>query len=135
MLSPTVTGALLYLLARGPAAIREPLLQRLGSDRNASRLISALKWMFALGLGAHVNRFLNDWALNKWLWSSDKTAWVWQQEVGVVTGGSSGFGALITKRLAAKGMKIIVLDVQPLPASLHDCKSAPAEHTCHLLRR
>lgn len=37
--------------------------------------------------------------------------WDWTQEIVVVTGGSSGIGWNITSRLAARGVKVIVLDI------------------------
>lgn len=37
--------------------------------------------------------------------------WDWTKEIVVVTGGSSGIGWNITSRLAARGVKVIVLDI------------------------
>lgn len=42
---------------------------------------------------------------------SDK--YVWSQEVVLVTGGSGGLGDLLVRKLAAKGIKVISLDVMP----------------------
>lgn len=41
---------------------------------------------------------------------TDET-WDWTKEIVVVTGGSSGIGWNITSRLAARGVKVIVLDI------------------------
>ncbi|KAG9195693.1 hypothetical protein G6011_00814 [Alternaria panax] len=49
---------------------------------------------------------------------SEKARWNWSQEVAVVTGGCSGFGELVVKRLISKGIKVAVLDIQQLPPSL-----------------
>lgn len=38
-------------------------------------------------------------------------SWDWTKEIVVVTGGSSGIGWSITSRLAARGVKVIVLDI------------------------
>lgn len=42
---------------------------------------------------------------------SDK--YVWSQEVVLITGGSGGLGDLLVRKLAAKGIKVISLDVIP----------------------
>ncbi|KFZ02928.1 hypothetical protein V502_11379 [Pseudogymnoascus sp. VKM F-4520 (FW-2644)] len=63
------------------------------------------------------NGLLSQAVLNNFI--SDK--YVWSQEVVVVTGGSGGLGDLLVRRLAAKGIKVISLDVMPpktpLPAN------------------
>jgi len=38
----------------------------------------------------------------------------WAKEIVVVTGGSDGIGAIVVKLLAERGIKVGVLDVQPL---------------------
>lgn len=45
-------------------------------------------------------------------WRSD--TYDWGREVVVVTGGSDGIGALVVQLLAERGIKVAVLDVQPL---------------------
>lgn len=83
-----------------------------------------MKWLFALGLVARVNSWLNSWALNAWRFSSVKSKWIWNREVAVVTGGCSGIGAVIVRVLAQKGLKVAIVDIQPLPASMKGCKFA-----------
>lgn len=121
--SPALTGALLYILTRGPASLRNPLLNRLRTPSDAARLTSILKWLFAFGLVAQLNQWLSRWAANSWIWRETPNQWQWRKEVAVVTGGSSGIGALITRGLSKKGLKVVVLDIQPLPADLQDCMS------------
>lgn len=88
------------------------------------KVITALKWLFALGVIDRANGILNRWALNAWRFSSVKNNWRWYQEVAVVTGGSSGIGEVIVRTLAEKDVKVAVVDIQPLPASLKRCESA-----------
>ena len=66
-----------------------------------------------------LNSWLNDVAANNWLWREEKLQWTWSREIAVLTGGSSGIGALTAQGLARK-MKVVVLDVQPLPEHLKD---------------
>jgi 3-oxoacyl-ACP reductase-like protein len=119
-LSPYVTGTLLYLLTVAPASLRDPLLLRLPTKSHAA-VISSLKWLLALGILRKANRVLNDWADNKWLWKNDLSVWDWKNEVAAITGGSNGIGAMVVKDLVAKGMKVAVIDVQPLSEELKGC--------------
>jgi all-trans-retinol dehydrogenase (NAD+) len=123
-LNPILTGTLLWALTKGPPAIRERLLHRFASlidDRRIPGLIITLKWLFALGLVARVNRVLNTAALNAWRLKSEKGRWDWKKEVAVVTGGCSGIGEAVVKGLMKKGVKVAVMDIQPLPDSLKNC--------------
>lgn len=119
-LSPYLTGSLLYLLTAAPASLRDPILLRL-PIKNTAAIISSLKWLFALGLLRKANRVLSDWADNKWLWKDDKSAWDWKNEIAVITGGSNGIGAMVVRDLVAKGIRVAVIDVQPLSDDLQGC--------------
>ncbi|KAK4991567.1 hypothetical protein LTR50_001762 [Elasticomyces elasticus] len=133
-LSPIVTGALLYAITKGPPSIRLPIIERLRiilSPTNVGRAVTALKWLFALGLFKNVNTLLSELAQNSWSLSSPKSDWVWDRELAVVTGASGGFGSLISKGLAAKGVRVVALDVVDLP---EDMKSHPSItfHKCDI---
>ncbi|KAF2097218.1 NAD(P)-binding protein [Rhizodiscina lignyota] len=120
---PLVTGPLLYILLRGPESLREPLVKALSSlpvRITPERAITILKWLVALGAWGRLNSWLNSLALNAWQIRSRKADWNWNQEVAVVTGGCSGIGEVVVNGLTQKGVKVAVLDIQPLPASLKD---------------
>ncbi|KAK8217404.1 hypothetical protein M8818_001160 [Zalaria obscura] len=119
--SPFVTGAALYVLTRAPLDTRQAALQRLGqylSPQNIGRLVGLLKWLFGIGVARNLNRYLNAWVRNGGRLRPSQKGWVWEKEIAVVTGGSSGFGALFTKGLAAKGINVVVLDINTLPADM-----------------
>lgn len=123
--NPIVTGPLFWALTKGPAALREPLVNMLGkvlSPANVTRFITALKWTFYIGLVGKVNQALNDWATNNWQWKTEKDKWDFKREVAVVTGGCSGIGLEIVKGLMRQGVKVAVLDVQPLPKEIENCE-------------
>jgi hypothetical protein len=125
-LNPVVTASLLWVLTRGPLAIRQRLFDRVASLRDAqrfTRIVRALKALLVLGLLGTANRKLNEVALNAWRWKSEKRRWIMNQELAVITGGCSGIGELIVKGLWKKGVKIVVLDIQERPASLRGSKS------------
>ncbi|KAL5397590.1 hypothetical protein PMIN06_012336, partial [Paraphaeosphaeria minitans] len=73
-------------------------------------LFRTLKSLVALGVLGSISGFLDDKVVNNW--KSDE--WDWKKEVVVVTGGSDGIGKSIVFLLAEKGIKVGVLDVQPL---------------------
>jgi hypothetical protein len=75
---------------------------------------ATLKTFFALWLVMDLNATLCRWAENRWLWKNDETAWRWQDELAVVTGGSNGIGAMVVRGLVARGIKVAVLDLEPL---------------------
>ena len=122
--SPAVTGALLYALTKAPEKYRAPLLQRLNqylSPKNIARTVTTLKWLFALGLARNLHVFLSEIAQNNFRLRSERHRYVWPKEIAVVTGGTGGFGALISKGLAAKGVNVMVVDIKDdLPADMKD---------------
>ncbi|KAF2688592.1 dehydrogenase/reductase SDR family member 8 precursor [Lentithecium fluviatile CBS 122367] len=124
--NPFITASLLWVLTRGPPRIRDHIFETITSLRNPqtlARVVKVLKWLLALGLTGTVNRTLNELALNSWRAKSEKSRWNWNREVAVVTGGCSGLGELLVKRLINKGVKVAVLDIKQLPPSLQGYSS------------
>lgn len=123
-LNPAVTASLLYILTKGPNTLRARLTNRFAALRDPTRhatIIRALKWALTLGLLKSVNKALNHLALNNYRLKSSSAQWQWDKEVAVVTGGCSGIGSLIVKRLINKGVTVAILDVQQLPPDLQGC--------------
>jgi all-trans-retinol dehydrogenase (NAD+) len=73
-----------------------------------------LKWSLTLWAAFDINSLLNRWADNRWLFRNDISGWDWKKEIAVVTGGSSGIGACVVKKLVSYGISCAVLDVVPL---------------------
>ncbi|KAJ4987516.1 short-chain dehydrogenase reductase 2 [Stagonosporopsis vannaccii] len=124
-LNPALTAALLYVLTRGPASLRARLTSRVAALRDPARLAAtarALKWLLVLGAGGAANRALNVLALNSWRVRGVRARWAWEREVAVVTGGSSGIGALIVQRLVGRRVRVVVLDVAELPGEMRGNK-------------
>lgn len=112
--------ALLSALLYAPAELIE---QYMGADfaRNTfPRLVQpVLKALVGLGIARALNRALNSLATNNWRISSSPPtgSWDWPKEIAVVTGGCSGIGLALVEGLAAKGVRVAVLDVsEPPPA-------------------
>lgn len=113
-LNPFVTGPLFAALAFGPDQIRDPLLQHLRQYLSADTIgkaITTLKWLTVAGGARYVHHFLNELAQNNFRFFSQKHRWDWPKEVAVVTGATGGFGSLMAKDLASKGVTVIAVDV------------------------
>ncbi|KAI1823966.1 NAD(P)-binding protein [Xylaria intraflava] len=71
---------------------------------------SRLGTLFCLGLIPYISRKLSDGVTNNW--ADDK--YDWPNEIAVVTGGADGAGRHIVRLLAERGVKVVVLDIQPM---------------------
>jgi 3-oxoacyl-ACP reductase-like protein len=90
------------------------------SDDQRETLITALRWVLVLGLVQETNAWLNRLAENNWRFTNDKKTWNWTEEVAVVTGGSNGIGAAVVRELVSHGIKVAVLDIEPLSKDFQD---------------
>ncbi|KAI8623355.1 NAD(P)-binding protein [Xylariaceae sp. FL1651] len=124
--SPLLSGLLLSTVTYAPDALRDGLLKLVSrlsgqhappSSRDLSTINTVLHVLFALGVVRHLNRILNTMAANSWRLAASG-GWDWPNEVAVVTGGSSGIGKEIVKRLAALGVRTAILDIQDPPKSM-----------------
>ncbi|KAF2791264.1 NAD(P)-binding protein [Melanomma pulvis-pyrius CBS 109.77] len=88
------------------------------SEEQHVRVFTILKWLLAACFLREANAILSRWAENRWLWKDDKSAWQWTNELAVVTGGSKGIGASVVERLVSYGIKVAVLDLEPLSEEL-----------------
>lgn len=76
--------------------------------------------IFALYALSKVNNVLNSLAWDNY---TEPKPWDWRREVVLITGGCSGLGEATTRKLAERGVTVVVLDIQqprkPLPPSVH----------------
>lgn len=125
--SPYFTGPLLWVLCGAPSSIQLPvfrLLGRLGPFVFAPRAVFAVKLLFGIGILRKVNNWLNRVATNGWRVRDDKARWDWSKEIAVVTGGCSGIGEVVVKGLVAREVRVVILDVQPLPERLENSEAS-----------
>ncbi|KIW89823.1 uncharacterized protein Z519_09252 [Cladophialophora bantiana CBS 173.52] len=118
-LEPLFTGALLYTLPTLRPSLLERLPPSLYSVIQSPQTAKALTLLLILGILKRTNNVLSRLALNNWT-GSDR--WDGGKELVVVTGGASGIGEKVTANLAARGVKVIILDVNapktPLPPNV-----------------
>ncbi|KAF2036262.1 NAD(P)-binding protein [Setomelanomma holmii] len=125
---PLVTGALLYILTRGPLHIRERLLRpfqtNLLAKNGAARiatLITILKVLTAVGVVRRINGALNSLAWNNWrLFGRPGAPFKFgprKEELIIITGGSSGFGYEMVKSFS-RHARVVVLDRAEFPQEL-----------------
>jgi len=140
LLSPYVSGPLLlYLTKINPAAAEKiPWFKdltltlpfsfpfNLSNDvtLRATPLLKTVKYIFAIGVIIHLNRFFNRLALNYGHLKKQGVPWDFQtegMETILITGGCSGFGKEMVKLFSQHTRsKILVLDIQDLPADLQN---------------
>ncbi|KAL3446110.1 hypothetical protein BJX65DRAFT_296560 [Aspergillus insuetus] len=77
--------------------------------------LKAIGIAFSLGLFVRLNNWLSRKALNSF--TNDRT-WNWNNEIIVITGGSSGIGAMVARKLSKAGSTVIILDINRPSASM-----------------
>lgn len=120
---PLLSGGLLLLLTKTPPGIRSNILQipQGLSSKRLSMVTVTLQVLLAVGLLARLNQALNWWARGHWCLRLQGQAWDFsgEKETAVVTGGSSGFGLLMARKLS-RTCRVAVVDVQTPPEDLLD---------------
>ncbi|KAL2127111.1 hypothetical protein VTI74DRAFT_11311 [Chaetomium olivicolor] len=69
-----------------------------------------LKALLVFGFLRLLNAYISRRVLNNWVDDN----YDWSREIVVVTGGSGGIGGHVVQLLAERGIKVVVLDIQPL---------------------
>lgn len=75
------------------------------------KAFARVRLLFLVGLarwlsGWYSSRVMNNWTADQYDWRG--------REVVLITGGSGGIGAHVVRFLSEKGVKVVVLDIQPM---------------------
>ena len=141
VLGTIFAGTALWVLTRSPPSVQDiivQVLQRLPFSVKKAALITIAKWLLGIGIVRYASSTLSEAAFNNWRFSSDSRRWDWSDEVAVVTGACSGIGEEIAKSLSARGVRIVALDMAPLPERLKNgelSKPTPAEPSRHVVHQ
>ncbi|MBE3045545.1 SDR family NAD(P)-dependent oxidoreductase [Candidatus Bathyarchaeota archaeon] len=70
----------------------------------------------ALGVALRLNSLLNWGFNNNWTKNTRATAWNWDDEIVLITGGSSGIGAILAQQLLVRNprTRVVIVDYAPL---------------------
>jgi len=63
-------------------------------------------------------------------WTAD--TYDWHKEIVLITGGAGGIGGKVVQLLAEKGIKVIVLDVIPMPFETSEFFAPDLEHSSRI---
>lgn len=102
-------GQAFTLHSKFPAQLK-PYLDRAIVILNNRAICAATRLLTVLSLLRIINGWLNRRTINNHVLDT----YNWKDEIIVVTGGSDGIGKRIVLLLAGKGIKVVVLDIQPL---------------------
>ena len=82
--------------------------------RDFTALHPKLLWWTQAFAGLSIARLFNGWLNRRALNNGVKDKYDWTKEIVLVTGGADGIGKRIVQMFADKGVKVVVLDVQPM---------------------
>ena len=122
LLSPAVVG-LLWLALKAPRTREKALklLSRYLSNKMIDRLQTTLGSLTAVGLALWASSWLSEVSQNNFRLKSERHRYDWPKEIAVITGGTGGFGSLMVKDLASRGVNVICVDlVEELPKHMQD---------------
>ena len=108
-LEPLIIGPLLLGLLYYPERVQSILPASAQRRVASAEFVSVVKALLGCGVVRRMNSFLSRIVLNNF--TSD--AWMFGQEIVVVTGGSNGMGAAIAKEIAKTSACVIALDLYP----------------------
>ncbi|KAM3074115.1 hypothetical protein ACMFMG_003064 [Clarireedia jacksonii] len=107
---PKLAGALLVALLYYPEKLQSIIPARLWPYVISPAFMRALKTLLVFGVLRKANSKLSQLGLNNW--KSD-AKFVKSQEVVLITGGASGIGEIMARDFSSKGVKVVVMDINP----------------------
>jgi all-trans-retinol dehydrogenase (NAD+) len=130
LFDPKVTAPLLVALLYYPEKLRDLLPERLHPLISSQAVIRALSVLLGLSIVRGVNRKLGEWAANNW---QKDAKFIKSQELVLLSGGTSGIGKLMAEEFARRGVRVVILDLNPPKQELR--RSFPSQLTGILLMK
>jgi len=123
LFDPRVTAPLLVALLYYPEKLQELLPERFHYLISSQAVIRTLSAFLGLGIVRGVNAKLSQWAANNW---KKDAKFVKSQELILLSGGTSGIGKLMAEEFARRGVKVVILDLNPPKQALRkSCSKYP----------
>lgn len=114
---PKVSGALLFAILWCPEKLRKILPARLYAILTSQAGIRLLQALFGINGLRRVNAKLSEVMLNNWKGAARFTK---SQELVLITGGSRGIGKCMALDFAKRGVKVVILDMDPPEATMRE---------------
>jgi all-trans-retinol dehydrogenase (NAD+) len=120
ILQPLLTGPLLLAAYQFPTSIlsKWPFPENLQLLLHSTRMRTILSLLLVIGLLRKIHKIMNKLVSNNF--TTDKT-WDWTKEIVLITGGSSGMGAVMVRMFAERGIKVVILDIVAPLEALNSC--------------
>ncbi len=77
---------------------------------SSQAVIRTLSVLLGLSIVRGVNRKLGEWAANNW---QKDAKFIKSQELVLLSGGTSGIGKLMAEEFARRGVRVVILDLNP----------------------
>ncbi|KAJ8061269.1 hypothetical protein OCU04_010334 [Sclerotinia nivalis] len=107
---PKLTGALLVALLYYPHKLQAILPTNIQPHITSPASVRTLKVLLVFGILKGLNDKLSQLVLNNWKGNAE---FIKSQELVLITGGSSGLGELMARDFSSKGVKVVVMDLNP----------------------
>jgi len=117
---PRLSGPVLLALLLYPQHLKSILPARL--SWLSSSLTRTFGFFFGLGVVKLLSAKLSQWGLNNY---RPDAAFVAGDELVLITGGTSGIGLLTAREFAERGVKVVVVDLQPPKEALRKILPCP----------
>ena len=115
LFDPRITAPLLVALLYYPDKLRSLLPEQFHHLITSQAVIRTLSVFLGLGIVRGVNRKLSQWVANNW---KKDAKFIKSQELVLISGGTSGIGKLMAEDFARRGVKVVILDLNPPKAAL-----------------
>lgn len=112
-----VSGPLLVALVFFPEKLKSIVPARLFLYLTSTTFIRTLAAFFSLGIARKVNSALSSAQLNNWKGSAKFGR---EDELVLISGGSSGIGLLVAERFAELGVEVVIVDLNPPRKALRE---------------